>query len=155
MLDRRRFLQAGFSFFGLCSGSIRKTERFGPLSPQTSRMIVVAARRMIGTPYAPGAISFPDGTDCSRLTQWCYASAGLAIPRTARAQYTACTRASASPGALLFFTEVPAKSLISHVGIHSGAGRMVSTSRRARAVTEERWSDSPYWITRFLGSATL
>jgi peptidoglycan DL-endopeptidase CwlO len=155
MLCRRKLLQAGFSFFICPKRSSHRSESNGPHPPERTGTIVAAARRMIGTPYAPGAISFPDGTDCSRLTQWCYASAGLTIPRTARAQYAACTRASCCPGALLFFAELPSKSLISHVGIHSGEGRMVSTSRLARAVTEERWSDSPYWLERFLGSATV
>ncbi|CAM5460000.1 NlpC/P60 domain-containing protein OS=Streptomyces antimycoticus OX=68175 GN=SSPO_071140 PE=3 SV=1 [Streptomyces antimycoticus] len=44
-----------------------------------------AARAALGLPYAWGHAG-PTAFDCSGLTQWAYAHAGVAIPRTSQAQ---------------------------------------------------------------------
>jgi cell wall-associated NlpC family hydrolase len=124
------------------------------MSADKGRLILAAARRMIGIPYAPGAINFPSDTDCSRLTQWCYSQVGLVIPRTAAAQYKGCTHASTLQGSLLFFKETPSGPFISHVGINAGDRKMVSTNRLAGMVIEERY-DIPYWMTRLVASAAF
>jgi cell wall-associated NlpC family hydrolase len=125
------------------------------MSSEKGHLILAAARRMIGVPYASGAANFPGDTDCSRLTQWCYSLAGLVIPRTAAAQHRGCTHASTLQGALLFFKEAPSTSLITHVGINAGSGKMVSTNRFARMVIEENWEDSPFWTKRLIACAAF
>ncbi|MCZ9339161.1 C40 family peptidase, partial [Streptomyces sp. TRM76130] len=46
---------------------------------------LAAAQSALGKPYVWGA-NGPSGFDCSGLTQWSYAQAGVALPRTSQAQ---------------------------------------------------------------------
>ena len=75
-----------------------------------------------GKPYVYGATG-PDSFDCSGLTQWAYAQAGISIPRTSSAQSqfgTPVPRSQLQPGDLVFFY-----SPVSHVGIYIGNNMMV------------------------------
>lgn len=58
----------------------------GPSSALTStaQVIINTARNQLGKPYVYGATG-PDSFDCSGLVQYCYAAAGISIPRTAEA----------------------------------------------------------------------
>lgn len=59
----------------------------GPGAPSPEAAAAVeAARSALGTPYAWGGTTPGVGMDCSGLTQWAYARAGVDIPRTASAQ---------------------------------------------------------------------
>jgi peptidoglycan DL-endopeptidase CwlO len=49
---------------------------------------IAAAQTQLGKPYMYGAAG-PDSWDCSGLTQWAFAQAGVLIPRTAADQYAA------------------------------------------------------------------
>ncbi len=83
---------------------------------------VDAALSQRGKPYGWGDTG-PDSYDCSGLTQWAYAQAGISIPRTSGAQSTFGTpvpRAQLQPGDLVFFG-----SPVYHVGIYIGNGMMV------------------------------
>ncbi|EHR49757.1 cell wall-associated hydrolase, invasion-associated protein [Saccharomonospora marina XMU15] len=83
---------------------------------------VDAALSVRGSPYVWGATG-PDSFDCSGLTQWAYAQAGISIPRTSSSQSTYGTPVSRSqlqPGDLVFYY-----SPVSHVGIYLGDGMMV------------------------------
>lgn len=57
----------------------------GAPTPQAAAA-VEAAQSALGTPYVWGGTSPGSGMDCSGLTQWAYAQAGVDIPRTADAQ---------------------------------------------------------------------
>jgi cell wall-associated NlpC family hydrolase len=81
-----------------------------------------AALSQLGKPYVWGGTG-PNGFDCSGLTQWAYAKAGITLPRVAAAQAgygTPVSRSQLQPGDLVFFY-----SPISHVGIYLGNGQMV------------------------------
>ncbi len=81
-----------------------------------------AAMSKRGSPYAWGATG-PDSFDCSGLTQWAYAQAGISIPRTSSSQSTFGTpipRSQLQPGDLVFYG-----SPVYHVGIYIGNGQMV------------------------------
>jgi cell wall-associated NlpC family hydrolase len=83
---------------------------------------VQTALAQIGDPYVWGS-SGPDGFDCSGLTQYAYAAAGISLPHSSRAQSTLGTpvsRADLAPGDLVYFY-----SPVSHVGIYVGDGKMV------------------------------
>jgi cell wall-associated NlpC family hydrolase len=57
----------------------------GAPTPQAGAA-VEAAQSALGTPYVWGGTTPGAGMDCSGLTQWAYAQAGVDIPRTADAQ---------------------------------------------------------------------
>jgi cell wall-associated NlpC family hydrolase len=91
--------------------------------------IVTAAVSCLGIPYLYGGEGPPGGLDCSRLSQWCCAEAGIVIPRGSAAQFTASGPRFAEnppPGCLAFFyggeTSGPRPG---HVGIVVAPGRMI------------------------------
>ncbi|CAM5716713.1 C40 family peptidase [Streptomyces violaceorubidus] len=90
-----------------------------------------AAQGKIGTPYVYGATG-PSSFDCSGLTSWAYAQAGVGIPRTSQAQANYGTRISSmndlQVGDLVFFF-----SDLHHVGLTRATAR--SCTRRAPART--------------------
>ncbi|MDD2589049.1 MAG: NlpC/P60 family protein [Atopobiaceae bacterium] len=53
--------------------------------------VVAAAMTQLGTPYVWGGTTPYVGLDCSGLTQWCYAQAGISIPRNSEDQHAAGT----------------------------------------------------------------
>ncbi|NSL43025.1 C40 family peptidase, partial [Streptomyces sp. 8P21H-1] len=72
--------------------------------------------------YVWGA-SGPATFDCSGLTQWSYAQAGVGLPRTSQAQAHAGRRvplAQAQPGDLVTYRDDA-----SHVGMYVGNGQVV------------------------------
>jgi cell wall-associated NlpC family hydrolase len=80
----------------------------------------------LGKPYVWGGNGEP-GFDCSGLTAAAYAAAGIALPRTAQAQYNAGPLLPAGtppqPGDLVFFGT---PSRIHHVGMSLGGTQMVN-----------------------------
>lgn len=83
---------------------------------------VAEAQRQLGKPYQWGAAG-PDSFDCSGLTMWAWAAAGVSLPHYTGAQYSATTHIPLSdlqPGDLVFFY-----SGLSHVGLYVGNGMMI------------------------------
>ena len=83
---------------------------------------VDAALSQVGKPYQWGAEG-PDSYDCSGLTLWAWAHAGVSLPHNSGMQYDATPRVAESdwqPGDLLFFG-----SPIHHVAMYIGNGQMV------------------------------
>jgi cell wall-associated NlpC family hydrolase len=106
------------------------------------------AMRFIGTPYVFGGTS-SSGFDCSGYTQHVFAMLGIALPRTADAQFYAGrpTRGGNTAGDLVFFqTYLPGPS---HVGIYIGGGRFIHSS--SHGVRISALSES-YWASRYLGA---
>lgn len=94
---------------------------FGPSSSRAAAA-VEAARSVIGRPYVWGA-NGPRGFDCSGLTQWSYAQAGVGLPRTSQAQRYAGRQvplSEARPGDLVTY-----RSDASHVAMYVGNGQVV------------------------------
>ena len=87
-----------------------------------AQVAVQAALSKVGSPYQWAAAG-PDSFDCSGLTMWAWAQAGVALPHSSASQYAATPRVSTSalqPGDLIF-----AGSPIHHVGLYIGNGQMV------------------------------
>ncbi|MGW2613139.1 C40 family peptidase, partial [Streptomyces mirabilis] len=82
------------------------------------------------------------GFDCSGLTLYAYAKAGVQLPRTAAAQAGVGQRIPASLGTsalkagdLVFYAYAPGHdSTIFHVGIYVGSGQMVNAARPGTVV---------------------
>jgi cell wall-associated NlpC family hydrolase len=86
---------------------------------------VETALAQVGDPYV-WAAGGPDAFDCSGLTSYAYAAAGINLPHSSRMQSTMGTpvsRSALQPGDLLFFY-----SPVSHVGMYVGNGQMVHAS---------------------------
>ncbi|MFJ3310725.1 C40 family peptidase [Streptomyces sp. NPDC086549] len=126
----------------------------------TVRTVIEAALSQRGVPYSWGggnengpsygiccSPSGKSGTtikgfDCSGLTTYAYATAGIRLPRTASAQAGAGRRIPArlgtgvlKPGDLVFYAYAPGHdATIYHVGIYVGNGRMVNAPRPGTVV---------------------
>lgn len=86
---------------------------------------VAAAYSQIGVPYVAFKASPEDGFDCSGLTSWAWAQAGVYIPHQSGQQFASNPRVpkdEAQPGDLVFFY-----SPISHVGMYVGNGMMIDS----------------------------
>jgi cell wall-associated NlpC family hydrolase len=96
-----------------------------PAPNSVAAAAIAAAATRLGMPYSWGAIG-PTSFDCSGLMQWAYAQAGVALPRTSRAQYAALPHVALSelaPGDLVFYaTDVAKPATIHHVGMYVGNG---------------------------------
>jgi cell wall-associated NlpC family hydrolase len=80
------------------------------------------ALAQVGKPYVFGATG-PNGFDCSGLTSFAYAAAGVSLPHSSAAQSrlgVAVSRSDLQPGDLIYFY-----SPVSHVGLYIGNGKMV------------------------------
>ncbi|CAL9630694.1 NlpC/P60 family protein [Streptomyces sp. enrichment culture] len=120
----------------------------GASTTEQGAVVVRAAREMLGKPYSwgggnatgptTGTCCSPNGSsgatiagfDCSGLTLYAYAQAGISLPRTAAQQYTVTDPVKPGdlrPGDLVFFGKTPAG--IHHVGIYVGRGLMIEAPR--------------------------
>jgi cell wall-associated NlpC family hydrolase len=102
-----------------------------PAPTEAAGIAVQTALAQVGDMYGTGA-SGPDTFDCSGLTQYAYAAAGVSLPHSSRAQANlgvAVSRAELQPGDLVFFY-----SPISHVGMYIGNGQMVHASVTGKPV---------------------
>ncbi|HVE99531.1 MAG TPA: NlpC/P60 family protein [Mycobacteriales bacterium] len=93
---------------------------------------VQAAYAQLGKPYRWGAAG-PDRFDCSGLTMYVWAKAGVSLPHSSRAQRHAgrsVSRGELRPGDLVF----RGSPTIHHVGIYIGDGRMISAPQTGDVV---------------------
>jgi cell wall-associated NlpC family hydrolase len=104
----------------------RPTQPLGPRPPPPpssgAARAVATAQAQLGQPYQWGAAG-PDSFDCSGLTMFAWAAAGVSLPHSSGSQYAITTHIALSdlqPGDLVFFY-----SDLSHVGIYVGGGTMI------------------------------
>ncbi|MFF1295622.1 MULTISPECIES: NlpC/P60 family protein [unclassified Streptomyces] len=119
-----------------------------PATSDQAAVAINAASEMIGKPYSWGGGNasgpstgiccsprgrsgvFINGFDCSGLTLYAYAKAGISLPRTAAQQYAASEPVKPGqmrPGDLVFYGASAAS--IHHVGIYIGGGYMLNAPR--------------------------
>ena len=90
-------------------------------SSDTAQKIIDTAYEQLGKPYEFGATG-PDSFDCSGLVQYCYAQAGISIPRTAKEQAENGTVVyTPEPGDICYTTD--------HVGIYIGNNQMIEAQQ--------------------------
>ncbi|WP_409332654.1 C40 family peptidase [Trujillonella humicola] len=100
-------------------------------SSGAAQVAVDTALAQVGDPYVWGA-GGPNAFDCSGLTQYAYAAAGVSLPHSSRMQSqmgTAVSRAEMQPGDLIFYY-----SPVSHVSMYIGNGQMVHASTSGQPV---------------------
>ncbi|MEU6004925.1 NlpC/P60 family protein [Streptomyces sp. NPDC047453] len=101
-----------------------------------------AAQTKIGSPYVYGATG-PSSYDCSGLTSWAYAQAGVGIPRTSQAQANAGTRiysqSQLQVGDLVIFY-----GDLHHVGLYAGNGQVLHAPRTGTVVRYESINNMPF-----------
>jgi cell wall-associated NlpC family hydrolase len=101
-----------------------------------------AAQGQLGKPYVYGA-SGPNAYDCSGLTSWAYAQAGVSIPRTSEAQAGIGTRiyniSDLQVGDLVFFY-----GDLHHVGLYAGNNTVLHAPHTGAVVRYESISDMPF-----------
>jgi cell wall-associated NlpC family hydrolase len=104
------------------AGPALQAPRNLPMPPGAAGAAIETALAQVGDRYNHGG-SGPDVFDCSGLTSYAYAAAGIVLPHSSRAQSqlgTQVSRSELQAGDLVFFY-----SPISHVGLYIGNGMMV------------------------------
>jgi peptidoglycan DL-endopeptidase CwlO len=93
-----------------------------PVNASAAQVAVGAALSVQGTQYVWGSADPSVGFDCSGLTSWAWAQAGVSIPHSSAAQYSLphVPLGSVQPGDLVFYY-----SPISHVALYIGGGQIV------------------------------
>jgi peptidoglycan DL-endopeptidase CwlO len=117
-------------------------------------LAIEAAQSQIGKPYLYGGAG-PDSWDCSGLTQWAFAQAGVLLPRTAADQYLAVPNKIAlgqiEPGDLLFWaTDTTDPTTIHHVAIYVGNGLMLAAPHTGTNVQVE-----PVYLDGYIGAVRV
>jgi cell wall-associated NlpC family hydrolase len=112
----------------------------GPATGRAAEAVQTAFAQL-GDPYVFGAAG-PGSFDCSGLTMFAWAAAGVSLPHSSSAQYSSARHVSSSdlqPGDLVFYY-----SPISHVGIYIGAGRIIHAPHPGRSVEIAGLNSMPY-----------
>jgi len=108
---------------------------------------VAAAESQIGVPYVWGGATPGVAFDCSGLTMWAWARAGVALSHSAADQYAETVHVPLSdlqPGDLLFYDE---GGIIGHVTMYVGPGRMVQAMETGTLV-----QITGIWTTGLVGA---
>jgi peptidoglycan DL-endopeptidase CwlO len=94
-----------------------------PPAPSSGAATAVAeAKRQLGKPYKFGAVG-PDSFDCSGLTQWAWAKAGVSMDHYTGSQYNSFPQVpldQLQPGDLVFF-----RADLGHMGMYIGGGQFI------------------------------
>ncbi len=109
---------------------------------------VSTALAQVGDAYV-WAAQGPDAFDCSGLTMYSWAAAGVSLPHSAAMQSTMgvpVTRESLQPGDLVFYY-----SPISHVGIYAGNGQLVHAANPSAPVNVTSVDSMPIAAMRRIG----
>ncbi|MGY1810724.1 C40 family peptidase [Blastococcus sp. SYSU D00669] len=140
------------------TGVPRDVTEAGSGSSTAVQTAIAAGMAYLGTPYSwgGGGSRGPSygidldadvhGFDCSGLTQYAYAQAGVSIPRNSRSQYAALpkvARADLQAGDLVFWANDPGDpSTIYHVAIWLGDGTVLQAPQSGDVVKVSRmwWS---------------
>ncbi|RBY95559.1 NlpC/P60 family protein [Blastococcus sp. TF02-8] len=113
-------------------GGVDVAKPSGVIAPSAAAQKAVdTALAQVGDPYVWGA-GGPDAFDCSGLTSYAYAAAGVSLPHSSKSQSQMgmpVSRGELQPGDLVFFY-----SPVSHVGMYIGNGQMVHASTSGQPV---------------------
>jgi cell wall-associated NlpC family hydrolase len=131
------------------AGDARSGHVDDPAGAGAARRAVDAATAQEGTAYSAGG-NHPGGFDCSGLTSWAFAQAGVTLPRTSFDQFevgTSVQRQDIVAGDLVFFDSAGPGA--SDVGIATSPARVVSAT--SHGVMEHASFDG-YWGSHYVGA---
>lgn len=141
--------QAFTAAVSAAGGTIDATGSMAP-PDATVAAAIAAARTRLGDPYVWGGTG-PTSFDCSGLTQWAYAHAGIRLPRTAAQQWGVGPHPALSqlqPGDLLFWaTDLHDPATIHHVTLYIGRGLMIAAPHTGTNVQVQ-----PVYLTGYIGA---
>ena len=126
-----------------------------PSTPSTNKVqaVIDLAHKQLGKPYVWGAEG-PNSFDCSGLIYYVYKNAaGITLPRTSSAQYSAgvaVSRSNLKEGDLIF-SSTDGTGNITHVAIYVGDGQMIHAPRNGKNVEKVSISNS-YWNKAYVGA---
>ncbi len=99
---------------------------------------VQAAESQQGVNYVFGGETPGVGFDCSGLTQWAWAQAGVSIPRTSEGQYAGLKAvpqgSPLEPGDILFYYNLDDDNAVDHVVMYIGNGQVISAPETGRQI---------------------
>ncbi|SDM29925.1 Cell wall-associated hydrolase, NlpC family [Lentzea albidocapillata subsp. violacea] len=121
---------------GLGFGQVKDTGTYlGP--PGAANTALQAALSKRGSQYQWGG-NGPNAFDCSGLTKWAYAAAGVTLPRVAVDQYRVgrpVAQNELQPGDLVFYDDGSGNpATIHHVAMYVGEGKMVDAPTEGQLV---------------------
>ena len=126
-----------------------------PSTPSTNKVqaVIDLAHKQLGKPYVWGAEG-PNSFDCSGLIYYVYKNAaGITLPRTSSAQYSAgvaVSRSNLTAGDLIF-SSTDGTGNITHVAIYVGDGQMIHAPRTGKNVEKVSINNS-YWNKAYVGA---
>ena len=126
---------------GSSSGGVSDDEGSvsGGLTSAQREAIVAAAWGKVGKSYVLGA-NGPDAYDCSSFVQYCYAVAGISLPRTSYAQGAwGSATSNPQPGDIIAWG--------GHVGIYISDGMMIDAGNERTGVIYRSIYGSPWYRT--------
>ena len=124
-------------------------------TPSTNKVqaVIDLAHKQLGKPYVWGSEG-PNSFDCSGLTYYVYKNAaGITLPRTSSAQYSAGVAVSKSnlQAGDLIFSSTDGTGNITHVAIYVGDGQMIHAPRTGKNVEKVSINNS-YWNKAYVGA---
>lgn len=117
---------------------------------KAAQIAVQVAQAQLGKPYVWGAAG-PDSFDCSGLTMFAYAQAGISLPHYTGAQWNQGRHVSQSelqPGDLIFFGQD-----LGHVGMYLGNGNFIHAPHTGDVVKISALSG--YYQSEYAGAVRL
>ena len=134
----------------LANGVVEQTS-----TPSTNKVqaVIDLTHKQLGKPYVWGAEG-PNSFDCSGLIYYVYKNAaGITLPRTSSAQYSAgvaVSRSNLKAGDLIF-SSTDGTGNITHVAIYVGDGQMIHAPRNGKNVEKVSINNS-YWNKAYVGA---
>lgn len=122
-----------------------------PANASGAAIAIAAAKSVLGTQYVWAAASPSIGFDCSGLTSWAWAQAGVYLPHSSEMQYYSLPHVSRSdiqPGDLLFFYRP-----ISHVAMYIGGKQMIHARHPGPGGEVQISTMSRVWMDDFVGAS--
>jgi cell wall-associated NlpC family hydrolase len=123
---------------------------------EASKKLITQAQKYLGMPYVWGARG-QGGFDCSGFVGYVYQQLGYELPRVSRQQALvglAVSPGALKPGDLLFFSERPHETRITHVALSLGGTRFIHAALGRGMVAYDDLTQH-YYATRLTGARRI